>query len=93
MHNLPNPPKPVPIPMPTCTVTNPLCPPLNKATDNKIDALKRHVQRFKRQQTTHDDYEDDQEDEDMLAITRLVSADMPTMEADAGMIQTGMMVM
>jgi hypothetical protein len=41
---------------------------------------------------THDYHGDDQEYEDMLAIARLVSTDMPTMGADTGMIQTGMVV-
>jgi hypothetical protein len=60
-------------------------------TDGKIEALKRLARKHKCQQTTHDDYEDGEED-DMLAIARLVSSDMTTMEASTGTVRTGMMV-
>jgi hypothetical protein len=59
--------------------------------DGKIEALKRLAQKHKCQQTTRDDYEDGEED-DMLAIARLVSSDMTTMEASTGTVRTGMMV-
>ncbi len=73
------------------SVTNPPCPPSNKATDGSIESLKRLAQKYKQQRTTHDNDEYDEE-EDTLAIARLVSSDMTTMEASAGMIRTGRMV-
>jgi hypothetical protein len=60
--------------------------------DGSIAALKRRACDFVYCQMTHDYHGDDQEYEDMLAIARLVSTDMPTMGADTGMIQTGMVV-
>jgi hypothetical protein len=67
-------------------VMNPLCPPSNAADDGSIAALKRRACDFTCQQMTSAYYEDDQEDEGTLAIARLVSADMPTMGAQASLI-------
>jgi hypothetical protein len=52
---------------------NPLCPSSNTAENGSTSALKRHACDFTHQQTTHDDY-NDQEDkyEDGLAIGQLV---------------------
>jgi hypothetical protein len=67
-------------------------PPSNLAEDGSIVALKRCTHDFAYQQTIKDYYENDQEDEDTLAIARLVSTDVtnplcpPSIKAEDGSI-------